>query len=342
MKAAVLYGPSDVRLEDVPVPEVGRGDVLVRVGAALTCGTDAKVMARGGHPRMITPPAVFGHEFAGTVESVGAGVEAFRPGMRVVSANSAPCGVCFYCVRSRPSLCEDLLFINGAYAEFILVPERIAGTNLHEIPDGLPFEHAALVEPLACVLHGLEDAGVEEGETVAVVGCGPIGMLFVAACRLSGATVIACDPSRERLEAAKACGADHLVGEADPERQRDAARALTPGGRGVDLAIEAVGTPATWEQTIRLARPGGRVSLFGGCAPGTSFTLDTKLLHYSELRLFGTFHHTPTTVRRALDLIASGRVPAGTLVTARRPLCEVAAALADITNHVGVKTAVVP
>ena len=342
MKAAVLYGPSDVRFEDVPVPRVGPGDVLVRVGAALTCGTDAKVLARGGHPRMIRPPALFGHEFAGTVERVGEAVEGFEPGMRVVSANSAPCGRCFYCERGRPNLCEDLLFINGAYAEYALIPERVVRVNLHRIPDALPFEHAALVEPFACVLHGLDDAPVGRGDTVAVLGCGPVGLLFVIACRLAGATVIACDPSAERLSVAGECGAAHLVSESDPGAQRDAVQRLTPGGRGADLAIEAVGTPRTWEQAVSLARPGGTVSLFGGCAPGTSFTVDTKLLHYSELRLVGSFHHTPVTVRRALELISGGGMPAGALVRSRVPLTEVMRALANMRDHVGVKTAVVP
>src|ERR1700723_2685169 len=168
MRAAVLHGREDVRIESVPVPEAAPGDLLVRVRAALTCGTDLKVFRRGYHARMIVPPAVFGHEFAGDVVAVGEGVTGFEPGQRIVAANSAPCLHCFYCLRGRVNLCEDLLFNNGAYAEFIKIPARIVERNTYEIAPHLKYQDAALAEPLACVVKGLEDTGLEAGDTVAV------------------------------------------------------------------------------------------------------------------------------------------------------------------------------
>ncbi len=211
MRAAVLYGPEDVRMEDIPVPQSGRGELLIRVKAALTCGTDAKVFRRGGHPTMIRPPSPFGHEFAGTVEEVGEGVEWFKPGMRVVAANSAPCGLCRYCRLGRESLCNDIIYINGAYAEYIKLPERIVMKNTHEIPEHVSFQHAALVEPLACVLHGIEESDVHVGDTVVVNGAGPIGLMFVRLAKLRGARVIATDVLEERLAAAQRLGADEVV-----------------------------------------------------------------------------------------------------------------------------------
>src|ERR1700683_3785192 len=174
MKAAVLHGREDIRIERVPVPEAAPGDLVVSVGAALTCGTDLKVFRRGYHARMIVPPALFGHELAGTVVQAGADVTDFVPGDRVVALNSAPCGACYFCERGQENLCDDLLFNNGAYAEFIRIPARIVAKNTLKLPDGMPFEHAALTEPLACVLRGLEETGLRSGDTIAVIGLGPI------------------------------------------------------------------------------------------------------------------------------------------------------------------------
>ena len=175
MTAAVLYGKEDVQIETVDVPEIGRGDVLVRVRAALTCGTDVKVFRRGYHARMIVPPALFGHELGGDIVAMGKDVRGFKMGQRVVAANSAPCGTCFYCQHNQENLCDDLLFNNGAYAEYIRIPERIVRRNMYEVPDHVSYQDAALVEPLACVLRGLEESGVRAGDTIAVIGLGPIG-----------------------------------------------------------------------------------------------------------------------------------------------------------------------
>jgi L-iditol 2-dehydrogenase len=342
MLAGVLYGPSDVRMEEREVPEPKTGELLVRIGAATTCGTDAKVFLRGGHPKMIRPPDVFGHEFAGVVHKLGGGVSAFKPGQRVVVANSAPCNHCFYCKTGRQSMCEDLLFINGAYAQYVVIPERIVLQNLLPVPDHLPYAHAALVEPLACAVHGIAESNIKLGDTVVVNGAGPIGLFFLQLAKLNGARVITCDLSADRLAVARKLGADETVDASKVEDQVEAVKALTDGRRGVDVAIEAVGHPQVWEKTILMARKGGTVNLFGGCAPGSRITVSTDLIHYSEITLKGVFHHTPHYVRIALDLLARGQINAAAFITATRPLEKLAEALQMIVNHDGIKTAVIP
>ena len=342
MQAAVLYGPEDVRLERIPVPQVGPADVLVRIHAALTCGTDAIVYHRGGHPTMIRPPSLFGHEFAGVVAAVGQEVAAFQEGMRVVAANSAPCGLCRYCKLGRQSLCNDILYINGAYAEYILIPERIVRQNLLPVPDHVPLPHAALVEPLACVVHGVEESEIRLGDTVVVNGAGPIGLFFVRLAKLKGARVISTDLRASRLQIARSLGADETLDASEVQDTVEAVRRLTPGAEGADVVIDATGVPALWEAALRMARKGATVNLFGGCKPGTSIAVDTRLLHYSELTIKGIYHHTPCYVRSALALIADNAIHAEAFITRELPLDRVAEALRLILECDGVKTAVVP
>jgi len=342
MLAGVLHGPEDVRLEEIAIPCIGAGQVLVRIEAALTCGTDAKVYRRGGHPTMIKPPAPFGHEFAGIVEAVGSAVKGFPEGMRVVSANSAPCGVCRYCKMGRQSLCDDILYINGAYAQYIAIPERIVRQNLLPLPDGLAFEHAALVEPLACVLHGVDESNIRLGDTVVVNGAGPIGLMFVRLAALRGARVISTDLRASRLAIAGRLGAVQTVDASEVSDTVDAVRELTDGREGADVTIDATGVPALWEAALRMARKGGTVNLFGGCKPGTSISVDTRLIHYSELNIKGVYHHTPDYVRRALGLLSSAVMHADEFITARLPLERLDEALRRILHCEGVKTAVMP
>src|SRR5512140_3647766 len=211
MQAAVLYGKEQLRVEPVAVPQIGESDVLVRVKAALTCGTDVKVFRRGYHARMIVPPAVFGHELAGDLVQVGDKVASFRVGQRVVAANSAPCRQCFYCRRGLENLCEDLLFNNGAYAEYIRIPARIVERNMYEIPPHVSYQDAALVEPLACVLKGVEETAMRPGDTVSVIGLGPIGLMFVRLAKACGARVVALGRRQSQLERAASVGADELI-----------------------------------------------------------------------------------------------------------------------------------
>ncbi len=350
MQAAILYGKEDVRLEEVPVPAVGRGELLVRVRTALTCGTDVKVYRRGYHARMIQPPALFGHELAGDVVALGEGVTAFRIGDRVVAANSAPCEECFFCRHKQPNLCEDLLFNNGAYAEFIRLPERIVRKNTYPIPDDVSYVDAALVEPLACALRGLDESGVQPGDTVAVMGLGPIGLMFVRlAKRAYGARVLAIARRIEQVDRAMLLGADEgILTSKGIELNSDAAlvsevRART-GGRGADVVIEAIGRPESWELATLVVRKGGVINFFGGCPTGTKVGLDTTLLHYSEITCKASFHHTPAHIRRSLELVAAGLINATHFVNHEQPLSELPQVLHDLAHHRNghIKTAIIP
>ncbi|HKF47096.1 MAG TPA: zinc-binding dehydrogenase [Terracidiphilus sp.] len=343
MKAAVLHGREDIRIESVPVPEAARGELIVRVGAALTCGTDLKVFRRGYHARMIVPPALFGHELAGTVVQAGEGVEDFAPGDRVVALNSAPCGQCYFCERAQENLCDDLMFNNGAYAEFIRIPERIVAKNTLRIPDHVPMEHAALTEPLACAVHGFEDSRPHPGDTVAVIGGGPLGLMILHVAALAGCEVIAIVKHDGQVEAARQLGAAHIVQTGSIRKAIQMTRALTPKDRGVDIAIEAVGVPEAWQEAVELVRKGGTVNFFGGCAVGTQVTLDTNRIHYSDITLRATFHHTPAICRKALSLIASGRFQASAFITGHAHLYELNRVFEKLMNRSSeIKTAIVP
>lgn len=343
MQAAVLHGREDIRIESVPVPQAGVGEIIVQVGAALTCGTDLKVFRRGYHARMIVPPALFGHELAGTVVQAGEGVTDFAPGDRVVALNSAPCGQCYFCQRDQENLCDDLLFNNGAYAEYIRVPARIVGKNTLRIPDHVPLEHAALTEPLACAVHGFEDSRPRKGDTVAVIGGGPLGLMILHVAALAGCEVIALVRHDGQAEAAKQLGAAHIVQAPTIRKAIEMTRALTPKNRGVDIAIEAVGVPEAWQEAVELVRKGGTVNFFGGCAVGTHVTLDTNKIHYSDITLRATFHHTPAICRRSLELIASGRFQAGAFITGHAHLYELNRVFEKLMNRNSeIKTAIVP
>jgi L-iditol 2-dehydrogenase len=311
VRALRYHGPGDLRVEDVPRPEPEPGDVLVQVEVALTDGTDAKAFRRG-HPLLLSEtPSPFGHEFCGIDVATG---------RRVVAANSAPCGRCPPCKRNEETLCENLQpFLNGAYAEYLLVPARIAERNLLPVPPRLAPDVAAMVEPLACCLHGVERAGVEAGQTVSVLGPGPIGLMLCATAKDAGARVVAVGGRPERRELAREFGAEPA------------------DGRGADVVIEAVGSAEAWRDGVELVRPGGTVVFFGG----RELAVDTFRLHYEELTLRGAFHHAPRHVRAALAFLASGAYPWERLVTHRVGLEQVAGLLADPPPDL-LKAAVLP
>ena len=318
-------------------PTIGPGDILVKVGTALTCGTDVKVFRRGYHARMIIPPALFGHELAGEVVMVGDEVTKFHPGDRVVAANSAPCGHCHYCGKNNENLCEDLLFNNGAYAEYMRIPARIVEKNTYKIPDHVSYQEAALAEPLACVMRGLEESGIKAGDDVAVIGLGPIGLMFVRLAKVIGARVIAVGRRKTQVDRATALGADDVLVSDDKTDIVAAVRAMT-GGHGVDKAIEAVGIPQTWEQAVRMVRRGGLVNFFGGCASDARITLETALLHYSEITCKASFHHTPSTMREALDIISSGGISARDFVDSEEPLENLSSVLFRLAEGTTIST----
>jgi L-iditol 2-dehydrogenase len=344
MTAAVLYGSEDLKIEKIEIPSLAPDEVLVRVKVALTCGTDLKVWKRGYHARMITPPAVFGHELAGVIEQVGSeAAENWAVGARVVPANSAPCGVCFFCRKERSNLCEDLLFNNGAYAEYIRIPGRIVRQNMQEIPAHVSFIDAAMVEPLACVLRGIHETGVQPGDTTVLIGCGPLGLKFVRMLSCRGVNVIALGKRASQVKAAERMGARAAFDVSALPNPIEAVRRLTEGGRGADSVIEAVGSPQTWDWALRMVRGGGTVNLFGGCPQGTRVEVDPTALHYSEITIKSTFHHTPRFIREALEAIARGEIRARDFVNAEIPLRELPLTFKHMKNRNGeMKVAVIP
>ena len=304
MRAAILHGKQHIRVEDVTRQRLRPGEVRIRIEVALTCGTDLKVFKRGYHARMIIPPAKFGHEFAGVLSELAPDVKGWRVGERVVVANSAPCGECFYCRNRQENLCDDLLFLNGAYAKSIVVPARLVQKNLLRLKPETDFRDAALVEPLACVVQGIEDTQLRAGQRVLVIGAGPIGLMFVALARHLGCVVTVAGRGLRRLATARRLGAQLVL---NVSRQTDLAAVIPPGSI-FDVVIEAVGKPETWQAAVRLVRKGGTVNFFGGCPSGTTVSLDTARIHYSNLKLLASFHHTPRTIRRALEHIEAGLV----------------------------------
>ena len=344
MLAAMFYGPMDVRMEERPVPQVGPGEALLQVAAATTCGTDVKTYRRG-HPLLFHhAPAGFGHEASGIVAATGAGVTQCREGDAVAVANSAPCLQCFYCRRGRYSLCEDLLLLNGAYAEYLLVPERIVRQNLYLLPADTSFVAAAMAEPLACALHGIDASEIVRDDTVIILGSGPLGLLLTALTTLRGARVILTGRGAQRLALGHHFGANTVIDITgmSPEEQYDAVRKEMANSRGADVVIEAVGTPETWTLAARLTRPGGLVNFFGGCPSGTQVTLETRPLHYGEITTKGVFHHTPAYFAEALDLITGHQVDVEALITARVPLASTLQVFDLLLQKQGVKYALYP
>ncbi|HEV8584971.1 MAG TPA: alcohol dehydrogenase catalytic domain-containing protein [Methylomirabilota bacterium] len=325
MRALVFHGPNDLRDETLPVPEPAAGEVVLRVRAALTCGTDVKVRRRG-HPVMLPRvPTVFGHEFAGVVTAVGAGVRRVSEGDRVVAANSAPCGECRPCLARRPNLCEDLLFVNGAYGEYIALPPRLVAKNLVRLGRA-PAERAAFAEPLACAMLGIERARLEQGQTVAVFGHGPLGCLLGMVAAARKCRVLLVGKGGWRLDRVRGLGIGECL---DARASADVAadlRALTEG-RGPDVTIDATGRPEVWETAVASVGRGGSVVFFGGCAPGTTVQVDTRRAHYEELTLVGAFHHTPELIRQAVDALETGAVVPDGLLTHRMGLDGVRTAL---------------
>jgi L-iditol 2-dehydrogenase len=318
MRAAVLHGKEQIRVEDVAPQPLRKGEVRISIEVALTCGTDLKVFKRGYHARMIIPPAKFGHEFAGVISELAPDVTAWRVGDRVVAANSAPCGECFYCRNHQENLCDNLLFLNGAYAKSIVVPARLVQKNLLRLKPETDFQDAALVEPLACVVQGVEDTQLRAGQRVLVIGAGPIGLMFVALARRLGCVITVAGRGAARLATARRLGAHSVF---NVSRQSDLADVI-PSNSIFDAVIEAVGKPETWAAAVRLVRKGGTVNLFGGCPSGTTVSFDTSRIHYSNLKVLASFHHTPRTIRRALEYIEAGLVRARDFVDGECSLSE--------------------
>lgn len=338
MKAAIFHGKGNIQIEEVPLPALKPGEVRVQIAVALTCGTDLKVLKRGYHAKMLTPPSPFGHELAGTISEIApsgphtASAALWRVGDRVVVANSAPCGNCFFCQNEQENLCEDLMFLNGAYAESIAIPARFVQKNMLRLQPETAFQDAALAEPLACVVQGIEDLNLTRAQNVLVLGAGPIGLMFTTLANRLGCHVSVAGRGQNRLRTALRLGAERVfeVGkdgnilEAIAKSEAKQLSAMKANGTvstpRFDVVIEAIGKPETWEAAIRLVRKGGAVNLFGGCPAGTTLSLDTHTVHYSGLKLLASFHHTPRTFQRALEFIEAGVIQANDFVDGSWPL----------------------
>ena len=305
MKAVLFYGPQDIRYEDVKIKPLAKGEILVKVKSALTCGTDVKTFRRG-HPVLIKQvPSGFGHEFSGVVEKIGEGVDNVKVGDRVVCANSAPCGKCFYCRHEEYNLCENLDLLNGAYAEYIVVPERIVKKNTLILPEDLSFDKAAFCEPLANVVHGVERTNIKAGQTVGIIGIGPIGLMFARLAKLKGANTIVAGRNPLKLKMAEEFAhADEIIDLKRYPNPEKIFKEFTEEKKGLDVAVECVGLPEIWERIFSCVRPGGTVHFFGGCKSGSTVTFDTTKMHYGDITLMSVFHHTPKYFRQALDYIA--------------------------------------
>lgn len=312
MRAVIFHGPRDVRLESRPVPEPGPGEVVVKTGAALTCGTDFKAYRQGHKVLLGDYPSPFGHELAGTVSAVGRGVANVKEGDRVVVANSAPMDECFWCTHGQNHLCPKLKLHNGAYAEYDRVPPHIVKHNLHPLPAGVPFEVGALAEPFSTTIHAAEVMGVRAGELCLIIGAGPMSVMLVHALRARGARVAALGRSKANLANTKAAGAEQaFTAEDGPVEERVRAWAE---GRGPDHVFEAAAKVETNLQALALVRDGGKVCLFGGCAAGTTVPFDVHRVHYKQIAIQGVFHHTPPHFKEAVRLLSVGKVKTELLV----------------------------
>ena len=339
MLAALLYGKEDLRLEQVADPTPAAGEVVIQVGAATTCGTDLKVWRRGGHAKMLQLPTLFGHEASGKIVALGEGVTGWQVGDRVVANNSAPCTKCFFCQRQEYSLCPNLTWNNGTFAEYLRIPASIVQQNLLPLPDELPDELAAMTEPLACVMHGVARSNIKAGDRVVVFGDGAIGLMFVALANELSESVLLFGGNDQRLEIGKKLGAATTFNYHKQPDIPTVVKELTQGW-GADVVIEATGVPSVWEMAIACARPGATVNLFGGCPRDTTITVNTEQLHYSELTLKGVFHNTPEYVRAALSLIASRKIPFELFISEHRPLKDLEQVFCDMRERKVIKVAI--
>lgn len=344
MKAALLEAVDAISCATVPMPRLAAGDLLVKVKAATVCGTDIRIL-RGKKTAGIRYPSILGHEFAGEIADTG-GHEQFRVGQAVAVCPAFACGQCDACRADAENLCSDLQAmgyeLDGAFAEYVRIPAAgVAAGNVFALPDGLSFAEAALAEPLACVINGQERVGVTAGDSVAILGAGPIGLLHVKLARLSGASrIIVSQRSAHRRDAALAAGADVVI---DPTHEDVVQRVLgETGGQGVDVAICAIGIPALANDAIRMVRPRGRVSLFAGFSKGIQAELDVNAIHYRELVVTGAFGLTRRGFRQALHLIASRQIDAASLLSHRFPLSDVTQALATAEQGAALKVVLLP
>ncbi len=332
MKALILHGIGDLRLDEVAIPVPGKGEVLVKVKAATTCGTDLKAFLRG-HPQ-IPMPGPLGHEYSGVVDAVGEDTP-FQVGDAVMGVHSAPCQRCKWCLADQENLCESIMStkVLGSFAEYLLIPARIARLNLFLKPPSLNFETAALLEPLACVAQGIlefKKSGLLPTENALVIGPGAIGLMFVAALKASGAASVTLAGRNElRLQAGEVLGAtiakwpDQLNGE-------------------FDLVVECTGQVEVWERSVDYSRRGGTVMLFGGPPGGSKVQFFTHRLHYDQISLVSPFHFGTEAVKLAYRWLTENSFDISGLITERRGLEESRKTFTDLIEGRGIKYVFTP
>jgi len=338
MKQAILIKSGNIEIRDVPTPEPSEGEVVVKINTALTCGTDLKAYVRGHN--LIPMPGPFGHEYSGKVSKTGKGVTQFKEGDDVMGVHSAPCLHCIYCKKGIYNLCETIMDqkVLGAFAEYMVLPERVVKQNFFHKPPQLAFAIAALLEPLSCVVHPYNKLNMDEIETALVIGAGPIGLMHLAYLKLKGIKVIVSDFIDDRLELAADMGASSAV---VPKAVRNVIDIMT-GNAGVDLVIECTGQQGVWEKSVSYVRRGGTIVLFGGCASGTTVSYDAARLHYDELTLMGSFHFTPSDVKKAYEIIVGNKLDLSMLISGEYLLDNIDKAFALLEQGVGIKYAVRP
>ena len=340
---AILVKPGTMKIMDAPMPVPKDDEILLKVEYVGICGSDIHGFQYGPFipPKDPNQKIGLGRECAGTVVETGKNVKNFKVGDRAVGANSVPCFHCFFCRKGLYSLCENLEYLNGAYSEYVVIPEQILKYNYLHIPEGLDYREAALVEPLACALHGIDNVDIKVGDTLAVIGAGPIGLMFVKLASLKGARVISVDLSDYRLEQAKKFGAFETVNAKDADHI-DKVRKLSEEEKGVDAAIEATGFPEAWKNAVGMVRNHGQVLAFGGTKKGAEVTLDCQRIHYGEINIKAIYHHTPYHIKRALDLLATRQIDGSMFITGEYPLSGAIDALESIGRQEGIKYAIVP
>jgi L-iditol 2-dehydrogenase len=344
MRAARLYGKEDLRVEEMPVPEPGAGEVLLRVKAAAVCGTDIRMYRNGAKGATPGNPLVLGHEVSGIVESVGPGVKGYSPGMPVAVAPNMGCGLCDHCVSGNTQLCPTYrafgINIPGGFAPFMKVPrEAVSQGNLAPIPEGADFVSAALVEPLACVYNAFQRIATVPGDTVLVIGAGPIGLMHAKVSLMAGAArVYMNDLSAERLGLCRKVEPAIITLESAGLKER---LADLTGGKGVSVCITAAPSAEAQVLALEVVGVNGRVMFFGGLPEGRSIvSLDTNLVHYKQIRISGTSRQSLIQYRQTLALVASGRLVVRDLVTMRSPLDDIRASFDQVMAGKGLKNVI--
>ncbi len=330
MLANILVKPGTIELREIPTPTPSDGEILVKIKAALTCGTDLKAFRRG-HP-MIPMPGVFGHEFSGIVTGIGKGVKKFKEGDEIMAVHSAPCLTCRYCKKKLYNLCENIMSakVLGAFAEYILLPSHIVRQNVFHKPKNLSFEEAAFLEPLSCVVHSMESLDIKKDDHTLIIGAGPIGLLHLLLLKAQGARVTVMDKHEKKLKIAKSCGANYVF------------RSNYPPLDNFNYVFECTGRPEVWEASVNYVCKGGTVILFGGCKKGTKVTYDTERLHYDEITIKGVFHYTPADVKKAYKLLSDGKLKVSSLISGRYPLKNIQKAFDKLIKGEGIKYAIIP